>query len=119
MEWKRYVMRWAIWYHLYNFKNVKNTHGEVLILVKLQASACNFTEISTPPWVFFRFFKLYIWYQIAQRTKYSIGKYASENAVAAAVIKFKNKFQTSSKSTVCSFRKKVEAELKKALMESK
>ena len=26
----------AIWYHLYNFKNVKNTHGGVLLLVKLQ-----------------------------------------------------------------------------------
>ena len=24
------VMLCAIWYHLYNFKNVKNTHGEVL-----------------------------------------------------------------------------------------
>ena len=23
------VMRCAIWYHLYNFKNVKNTHGGV------------------------------------------------------------------------------------------
>ena len=32
-------MRCAIWYHLYNLKNVKNTHGEVLILVKLQAQA--------------------------------------------------------------------------------
>ena len=30
-------MRFAIWYHLYNLKNVKNTHGGVLILVKLQA----------------------------------------------------------------------------------
>ena len=30
-------MRCAIWYHLYNLKNVKNTHGGVLILVKLQA----------------------------------------------------------------------------------
>ena len=30
-------MRYAIWYHLYNFKNVKHTHGGVLILVKLQA----------------------------------------------------------------------------------
>ena len=29
-----YVMRCAIWYHLYNLKNVKNTHGGVLILVK-------------------------------------------------------------------------------------
>ena len=28
----------AIWYHLYNLKNVKNTHGGVLILVKLQAT---------------------------------------------------------------------------------
>ena len=32
-----YVMRCTIWYHLYNLKNVKNTHGGVLILVKLQA----------------------------------------------------------------------------------
>ena len=32
------VMRCAIWYHLYNLKNVKNTHGGVLILVKLQAN---------------------------------------------------------------------------------
>ena len=31
------VMRCAIWYHLHNLKKVKNTHGEVLILVKLQA----------------------------------------------------------------------------------
>ena len=29
--------------------------------------ACNFTKISNPPWVFFTFFKLYKWYQIAQR----------------------------------------------------
>ena len=28
------VMHCAIWYHLYNLKNVKNTHGEVLLLVK-------------------------------------------------------------------------------------
>ena len=28
-------MRCAIWYHLYNLKNVKNTHGGVLLLVKL------------------------------------------------------------------------------------
>ena len=27
-----------IWYHLYNLKNVKNTNGGVLLLVKLQAS---------------------------------------------------------------------------------
>ena len=47
---------------------MKNIHGGVLILVKLQSSACNFTKINTPPWVFFTFFKLYEWYQIAQST---------------------------------------------------
>ena len=34
-----YVMRCAIWHHLYNLKNVKNTHEGVLLLVKLQARA--------------------------------------------------------------------------------
>ena len=29
-------MRRAIWYYLYNFKNVKNTHEIVLLLVKLK-----------------------------------------------------------------------------------
>ena len=43
------VMRCAIWYYLYDLKNVKNTRGGVLILVKLQAEACNFTKCSTPP----------------------------------------------------------------------
>ena len=28
-------MRCAIWYHLYNLKNLKNTHGGVLLLIKL------------------------------------------------------------------------------------
>ena len=61
-------MQCAIWYHLYNLKNVKNTHGGVLLLVKLQAEVCNFnTKSNTPPWVFFTFFKLYKWYQTAQR----------------------------------------------------
>ena len=31
------------------FKNVKNTHEGVLLLVKLQAEACNLTEINSPP----------------------------------------------------------------------
>ena len=44
-NWKEiFVVRCVIWYHLYNLKNVKNTHWGVLILVKL-----------------------YKWYQIAQR----------------------------------------------------
>ena len=46
-------MHCAIWYHLHNLKNMKNTHGVVLLLVKLQ--------------VFFTFFKMCKWYQIAQR----------------------------------------------------
>ena len=32
--------------------------------------ACNFTKSNTPPWMFFTFFKLYKWYQIAQRITY-------------------------------------------------
>ena len=56
----------AIRYHLQNLKNVKN-HGVVLLLVKLQAQTCNLTKSNTPLQVFFMFFKLYKWYQIAQR----------------------------------------------------
>ena len=48
-----------IWYHLKNFKNVKNTHGEVSLLLKMQALVCNFTKSNTPPWVFFTFLKLH------------------------------------------------------------
>ena len=32
-----FVMLCTVWYHLYNLKNVKNTRGVVLLLVKLQA----------------------------------------------------------------------------------
>ena len=39
------VVHCAIWYHLYNLKNVKNTHGGVLILVKLQASSRPLTDL--------------------------------------------------------------------------
>ena len=42
-------------------------HGAVLLLVKLQAEACNVTKSNTPPWVFFTFLKLYKWYHIAQK----------------------------------------------------
>ena len=53
------MMRCAIWYHLHNFKNVKNTHGGVLLLVTLHKS-------NTPPWVPSTFFKFYKWYQTVQ-----------------------------------------------------
>ena len=45
-EYEYTVVRCAIWYHLYNLKNVKNSHGRVLLLVKLQALA---TKSNTPP----------------------------------------------------------------------
>ena len=38
-----------IFYQKY-FKNLKNTHAGVVLLVKLQASACNLTERNTPQW---------------------------------------------------------------------
>ena len=50
----------ATWYHLYNFKNLKNTHGGVLLQENLQAC---FME-------FFHVFNLYKWFQIAQRISY-------------------------------------------------
>ena len=62
------VMHCAIWYHLYNLKNVKNTHGGVLLFVTFQA----FTESNIPPWVVFTFFKWCKWYQIAQSASYEL-----------------------------------------------
>ena len=54
-----YVVRCTILYHLYNLKNVKNTHGGVLLLVKLQAEAtCRLL------------FKLSKQHQIVQSIKY-------------------------------------------------
>ena len=50
-------MHCAIWYHLYNFKKVQNTHAILLKATHLH-------------WVFFTFFKLYKWYQIAQNITY-------------------------------------------------
>ena len=35
----QFVMFYPIWYHLYDLKNVENTHGGVLLLVKLQATS--------------------------------------------------------------------------------
>ena len=52
--------------HLYKFKKVKNAHGGVILLLKLQAKVCNFTESNTHPWMFFTFFKSFKWYQITQ-----------------------------------------------------
>ena len=66
----RYMMRCAIWQHLHNLKNLKNTHGGVLLLVKLQVLTYNFTKSNTPPWVFFTFFKSYKCHEMAQSITY-------------------------------------------------
>ena len=76
---KFYSVHYCILYHTWCIarfgsictisKNVKNTHGGVLIL------ACNLTKINTPRWVFFTFFRLYKWYQIAQQIKYSLDSF--------------------------------------------
>ena len=55
----RCVLNIAIWYQLHNFKNAKNTHEGALLLSIIKSS--------TLPWVFFTFFKLYKWYEFAQR----------------------------------------------------
>ena len=63
----------AIWYHLYNLKNVKNIRGRVLLLMKkFQTKACTYTKSNTTPWVFFKFFQLYKWYQIAQSITFTL-----------------------------------------------
>ena len=54
---REYVMCCAIWCHLYNLKNLKNTHGGQLLLVK-SLLACCVTKSNPPPWSFFTFFKL-------------------------------------------------------------
>ena len=42
-----FVMLCAIWYHLYNSKNVKKkNHGRVLLLVKLRIEAVNLFDKS-------------------------------------------------------------------------
>ena len=60
----------AIWYNLYNLKNVKNTHGWGLLLVKLQAEASSYKSINSSSKLI-RFFKLYKWYQTAQSLSFN------------------------------------------------
>ena len=60
----------AIWFHIFNLKNVKNTPKGVLHLVKFWAEAWNFTRSVTPPWVLSMLFKLLKWYKIAQSVSF-------------------------------------------------
>ena len=43
------------------FKKPENAYTGVLLLVKLRARACNFTKSNTPPWVYFMFYKWYMY----------------------------------------------------------
>ena len=45
----------ATWYHLYNLKNVKNTHGGMLLLVKLQAKPATLLKVTLLHGCFSRF----------------------------------------------------------------
>ena len=51
---------------LVQFEKREKIYGGARLLVKLLVKACNFTKINTPLWVFFKFFKLCKWLQIAQ-----------------------------------------------------
>ena len=53
-----YLVRCAIWYHLYNLKNVKNADEKWSL------------KNSFPTKMFFTFFTLYKWYQIVQNVSY-------------------------------------------------
>ena len=44
-----------IWYHLYVLKNVENSHGGVLLLLKSQTPVCNFSKSNYLQWVIFTF----------------------------------------------------------------
>ena len=57
---------------LVQFKKRENTHGGVFLLTRLQALVWNFTKSIIFSWVFFKFLKLYKWYQIMQNFTYLI-----------------------------------------------
>ena len=50
-----YVMCCAMWDHLHNLKNVKNTHGRMLLLVKLQAKPATLLKVTLLHECFLRF----------------------------------------------------------------
>ena len=79
-------MLFAVW--CAQFKERENTLGVVLLSVKLQAGACNFTESNTPPWVFFTFFKLYKWCQTAQSITYIIQYTCGKNTFKTDMVIF-------------------------------
>ena len=53
------AMLYAIWYHLFNLKNEKKTHGGVILLVKLQASHYPTKDSRIGPFVIGKTLKFY------------------------------------------------------------
>ena len=48
------------------FKKHEKHPWRCVTFIKNQAEACNFIKSNSLPWVFFTFFRLYKWHQIAQ-----------------------------------------------------
>ena len=65
----KYVILCAIWYHLYNFKNVKNTHGGVLLLVKCRVQLANLLKVTLLHGCFARFKNVFIVRMAPNRAK--------------------------------------------------
>ena len=95
----------ALWdlVHLYNWKNVKNTHGGALLLVKLQAKPPTLPKLTLPHGCFSRFFNctngtksrnapqiscLEIYWEVRRRIKVSVGWFVFERIVPLGYITY-------------------------------
>ena len=61
-----YMMLCAIWYQSHNLKKCEKHTWRSVTFCKVIGFSLHFTKSNTPLWVFFTFFILYKWYQIAQ-----------------------------------------------------
>ena len=67
---------------------------------KVEGKAYNFTKSNISPWIFFTFFKLYKWYQIAQRMKMNCFCGMVDRRKAFSLISSRNHCQRSSPSRI-------------------
>ena len=65
---------------------MNSAHGRVLVFVKLNVEACNFTKTKTPPWMFFTFLNC------TNGTKSSKASQICEKCLIASVTFFKIPF---------------------------
>ena len=61
-----------IFHHLCHLKNVKSTHGGLLLLADFRLETATLLKVTLVHGCFSRFFKLYKWYKIAQSIIYNI-----------------------------------------------